>query len=245
MSNRYDTAVTRFSPDGHLFQVNYAFEAVNRGACALGIKTKDSVILGVERKAMPKLQESSTIKKITQIDSHLAMAYAGLTSDARQLTQRAVLECQQYRLTYDQQPTVTYIAKYLAKLKQSYTQLGGRRPFGLSTLIIGYDHAKTPMLYLTEPSGSYSMWKAAAIGHGNKAATELLEKKFKDEISHDEGVRLAIEALLEVVEGGNKNMEIAYMKNDEKLKTLTDEEVKTIIEKIEKEKQPAPGAPKK
>ncbi len=242
MSSRYDAAVTRFSPSGHLFQVDYAFEAVNRGACALGIKTKDSVILGVERKATPKLQESSTIKKITQLDSHLAMAYAGLTSDARQLTQKAVLECQQYRLTYDQQPTVNYIAKFVAKTKERYTQTGGRRPFGISSLIIGYDQIMTPMLYLTEPSGSYSLWKAAVIGHGSKAATELLEKKYKDELGHDEGVKLAIEALLEVVEGGNKNMEIAFMKKDEKLVTMTDEEIKVVVDAIEKEKQPPAGA---
>ena len=237
MSNRYDAAVTRFSPSGHLFQVDYAFEAVKRGACAVGIKTKDSVILGVERKATPKLQESTTIKKIFQLDSHLAIACAGLTADARLLTQRIVKECQEYRLTYDQKPSVNYIAKFIAKIKQRYTQVGGTRPFGVSSLIIGYDQTKEPMLYLTEPSGSYSLWKAAAIGHNAKNVTELFEKKYKDEASHEEGIKLAVEGLLEVVESGNKNMEIAYMKKDEKLVKMSEEEVKALIESIEKEKQ--------
>jgi 20S proteasome subunit alpha 4 len=248
MSNRYDAAVTRFSPSGHLFQVDYAFEAVKKGACAVGIKTKDSVIIGVERKATPKLQDSSTIKKIFQIDNHLAMACAGLTADARVLTERTVLECQQYRLTYDQPPTVNYIAKFVAKVMQRYTQVGGRRPFGIGSLIVGFDQAKEPMLYLTEPSGSYSLWKACSIGHNSKNVTELLEKKYKDGLNHDEGIKLAIEGLLEVVESGNKNMEIAYMQKDEKLVKMTDEEVKKLVEVIEKEKQPpapAPGAGKK
>ena len=238
MSNRYDAAVTRFSPNGHLFQVDYAFEAVNRGACSLGVMTKNSVILGVERKATPKLQESSTIKKITQLDSHLAMTYSGLTSDARQLTQKVILNCQQYRFNYDQKPSVNYVAKYVAKIKQKYTQTGGQRPFGISSLIIGFDQVKTPMLYLVEPSGSYSLWKATAIGHGTKAAMEMLEKRYKDEMTHEEGIKVAIEALLEVAEGGNKNVEVAYMKDDEKLTYLTEDELKKVIDEIEKEKQP-------
>ena len=228
-----------------MFQVDYAFEAVKRGACTVGIKTKDSLILGVERKTMPKLQESGTIKKIFQLDNHLAMACAGLTADARLLTQKAVLECQQYRLTYDQQPTVNYIAKFVAKMKQRYTQVGGRRPFGVSSLIVGFDQTKEPMLYLTEPSGSYSLWKASAIGHNAKNVTEFLEKKYKDGLSHEEGVKLAVEGLLEVVESGNKNMEIAYMKKDEKMVKMSDEEVRAIIEAIEKEKQPAAPPAKK
>ena len=244
MSNRYDAAVTRFSPSGHLFQVDYAFEAVSKGACAVGIKTKDSVILGVERKSTPKLQESSTIKKIFLLDSHLAMASAGLTADARILTQKAVLECQQYRLTYDQAPTINYIAKFIAKTKQRYTQVGGRRPFGLSSLIIGYDQAKEPTLYLTEPSGSYSLWKACAIGHNAKSVNELLGKKYKDGLTHAEGLRLAVEGLLEVVESGNKSMGLAYMLPDERLVTVPEADIKAIIEAIEREKQPAAPQPK-
>ncbi len=241
MSDKYDAAVTRFSPSGHLFQVDYAFEAVKRGACAVGMKTKDSIILGVERKSMPKLQESSTVKKIFQLDENLAMACAGLTADARQLTQGVVLECQEYRRTYDQAPSVGYIAKYIAKIKQKSTQVGGMRPFGISSLIIGFDQTKEPMLYLTEPSGSYSMWKAASIGHNAKNVTELLEKKYKDGLTHEEGVKLVIEGLLEVVESGNKNMEIAYMKRGAQLVKMADEDVKTIIDAIEKEKAvPAP-----
>lgn len=242
MTNRYDTAVTRFSPNGHLFQVDYAFEAANRGACALGVKTKDSVILGVERKVIPKLQESSTIKKISQIDSHLAMTYAGLTSDARQLIQGVVLKCQQYAFDYDQRPTVNYVAKYVANVKQEYTQVGGRRPFGILSLLIGFDQSKMPMLYLMEPSGSYSLWKAKAIGRGTKGAMEMLEKNYKDEINHEEGIKLAIEALMEVAEGGHKNIEVAFMKNDEKLTFLSEEDIKKVTDEIEKEKQPAvPG----
>lgn len=244
MSDKYDAAVTRFSPSGHLFQVDYAFEAVKRGACAVGIRTKDSLILGVECKTMPKLQEATSTKKICQIDEHLAMASAGLTADARILTQRVAEQCQSYRYTYDQAPSVNYIAKSVAKIMQTYTQMGGRRPYGISSLIIGFDQTKEPMLYLTEPSGSFSLWKAASIGHNSKNVSELFEKKYKDGMTHEEGLKLAIEGLLEVVESGNKNMEVAYMRQDAKLVKLGETEVKAIIDAIEKEKAAAAPAPK-
>lgn len=245
MSSRYDTAVTRFSPTGHLSQVDYAYEAVKRGACTIGVKTKDSIILGIERKATPKLQESLTIKKIFQVDKHIAMACAGLSADSRVLYERVALECQKYRLTYDQPPSVSYISKFVAKMMQRYTQVGGRRPFGISSLIIGYDQAKEPMLYQTEPSGGFSLWKANALGHNSQNVKELLEKKYKDGLTHEEGIRLTIEGLLEVVDSSNRCMEIAFMFKDEKLQKMNEEDIKKIIDVIEKEKQAAASPPPK
>lgn len=164
----YDTAITVFSPNGHLFQVEYAIEAVKKGLCAVGLVTNKSVVLAVEKKAVTKLQEERTIKKIVQLDEHIHMAYSGLTADGRILANKARMECQSYRLNYDDSPPVEYISKYVAETKQKYTQKGGVRPFGISCLIAGFDPSGRPHLYYTDPSGSFSEWRAQSCGRNSK-----------------------------------------------------------------------------
>ncbi|ETO23818.1 hypothetical protein RFI_13350, partial [Reticulomyxa filosa] len=169
----YDRAITVFSPDGHLFQVEYAMEAVKQGAAALAIRTKDAIIFAAENRSPAKLQKRSNLRKIlgdlfclfVLVDDHLVAVCAGLTADARVLINRARVQCQSYRLTIEDAPPVHSIASYIAELQQQYTVRGGRRPFGLSTLIGGWNvDGKTVQLYQTTPSGIYSEWKANAIG---------------------------------------------------------------------------------
>lgn len=131
------------------------------------------------------------------LDDHIALACAGLKADARVLINRARVECQSHRLTVEDPVTVEYITRYIAGLQQKYTQSGGVRPFGLSTLIIGFDpYTGTPSLYQTDPSGTFSSWKANATGRNSNSIREFLEKNYK-ETSGQETVKLAIRALLE------------------------------------------------
>jgi hypothetical protein len=154
-----------FSPDGHVFQVEYAQEAVKRGTCAVGVKGASIVVLGCEKRSAMKLQDTRiTPSKICLVDHHVALAFAGLNADARILVDRARLEAQSHRLTVEDPVTIEYITKYLAGVQQKYTQSGGVRPFGISTLVVGFDpNDKTPRLYQTEPSGIYSAWYVSLI----------------------------------------------------------------------------------
>lgn len=239
MSSSYDRAITVFSPDGHLFQVEYAQEAVKKGSTAVGVRGKDIVVLGVEKKAIAKLQEDRTVRKIALLDDHVALAFAGLTADARILINRARIECQSHKLTVEDPVTVEYITRHIAQLKQKYTQSNGRRPFGLSTLIIGFDSDGTPRLYSTDPAGTHFEWMANAIGRSAKTVREFLEKSYTPElvVSEKETIKLALKALLEVVQSGSKNMEVAVMRHNKPLEILSTDVLDEMIKEIEKEKE--------
>ncbi|XP_052585510.1 proteasome subunit alpha type-7-like [Peromyscus californicus insignis] len=231
--------ITVFSPDGHLFQVEYAQEAVKKGSTAVGVRGRDIVVLGVEKKSVAKLQDERTVRKICALDDNVCMAFAGLTADARIVINRARVECQSHRLTVEDPVTVEYITRYIASLKQRYTQSNGRRPFGISALIVGFDFDGTPRLYQTDPSGTYHAWKANAIGRGAKSVREFLEKNYTDDAieTDDLTIKLVIKALLEVVQSGGKNIELAVMRWDQPLKILNPEEIEKYVAEIEKEKE--------
>jgi len=239
MASGYDRALSVFSPDGHVFQVEYALEAVKRGTCAVGVKGTDIVVLGCEKRSALKLQDTRiTPSKIGLIDNHVCLAFAGLNADARILLDKARLEAQSHRLTVEDPVTIEYITKYIAGVQQRYTQSGGVRPFGISTLVIGFDpKTSTPRLYQTEPSGIYSAWKANAIGRSSKTVREFLERNYKEDMDRNETIKLTIKSLLEVVQTGAKNIEIAIMAADKPVEMMANDEIERFVKEVEKEKQ--------
>ncbi|KAM0755218.1 putative PRE6-20S proteasome subunit [Meredithblackwellia eburnea MCA 4105] len=235
----YDRALTVFSPDGHLFQVDYAMEAVRKGTCAVGVRGKDCVILAVEKKSVLQLQDPRTVRKTAMLDDHVCLGFAGLTADARILIDRARIECQSHRLTVEDPVTVEYITRHIAQIQQKYTQSGGVRPFGISCLLVGFDASTPtiPRLYLTEPSGIFSSWKANAIGRSSKTVREFLEKNYKEDMTVEDTIKLATKSLLEVVQTGAKNIDLAVLEGYGKVRNLTLEDLTTVVSEIEKEKE--------
>ncbi len=229
----YDRAITIFSPDGRLFQVEYAIEAVRRGTTAIGVKTSEGVVLAVEKRVM-NLQDPESVEKIFVIDQHVGAAIAGLTADARILINQARIEAQINRLTYDEIISIETLTKKICDLKQLYTQHAGVRPFGVSLLIAGVD-ADGPKLFMTDPSGAYWGYKAQAIGAGAQTVKEILEKEYNENLTLNDSIKLSLKALKQVIEAefAFNKLEIAVAKTDDRLfKILELEEVKSYIESL-------------
>lgn len=194
----YDRAITVFSPDGRLYQVEYAIETVRRGTLAIGIKCKTGVILAVEEKTR-KLQISNVTQKIFQVDDHIGVAAAGYIPDARTQVDHARFFAQSNRLIYDEPVDVEGVAKNIADMAQQFTQYAGVRPFGVALILAGVDKNGTS-LFLTDPSGTYIGYDAVAIGAGSDQVTEFLEKSYKPDVDLAEAASLAIESIYMVSE---------------------------------------------
>ena len=194
----YDRAITVFSPDGRLFQVEYAREAVKTGATSIGMVCKDGLVLLAQKRISSPLIVGDSHEKVFQIDSHIAAASSGLVADARKLVDFARLESQKHKLTFDESISVEVLAKKIGDHVQVFTQYAGVRPYGVSLLIGGADG--NMRLFESDPSGALFEYKATAIGAGKKAVEEMFEKEYKDSISMDDGIKLCIKALRKVSE---------------------------------------------
>jgi len=196
----YDRAITVFSPDGRLYQVEYAREAVKRGTTAVGIKAKDGVVLIVDKRVNSKLLEASSIEKIFKIDEHIGVASSGLVGDARSLVDRARVECQINRVSYDDPIEVETLAKKLCDHMQTLTQYGGIRPYGTALLIAGVSDGEC-RLFETDPSGTLLEYKATGIGIGRPAAMKVFEEEYNPESEIKDVILLGLKALHSATEG--------------------------------------------
>ncbi|HIP88688.1 MAG TPA: archaeal proteasome endopeptidase complex subunit alpha [Thermococcus paralvinellae] len=231
----YDRAITVFSPDGRLFQVQYAREAVKRGATAVGVKCREGVVLAVEKRVTSRLIEPESYEKIFQIDDHIAAASSGIIADARVLVDRARLEAQIYRLTYGEPVPLTVLVKKICDLKQMHTQYGGVRPFGAALLMAGVN--EKPELFETDPSGAYFEWKAVAIGSGRNTAMAIFEEKYREDMTLADAIKLAVLALAKTMEEPSpENIEVAVITVEEKkFKKISREKVAKCLEEALKE----------
>ncbi len=234
----YDRAITVFSPDGRLYQVEYAIETVRRGTIAVGVKCKDGIVIAVEEKPR-KLQISEIAQKIFQIDDHVGVAAAGYIPDARSQVDNARFFSQSNKMIYDEPVEVETIAKHLADQCQQFTQYAGVRPFGVA-LILGGVVNKSPQLYLTDPSGTYISYDAIAIGAGSEDVTNFLEKTYKNDLSLDEASALATAGIYLSSEDkeGSSHIRMAHIKTETGLYEVLSNEQITNFAKTAKEKYP-------
>ncbi|MGB5912430.1 MAG: archaeal proteasome endopeptidase complex subunit alpha [Promethearchaeia archaeon] len=214
---KYDRALTVFSPEGRLFQVEYALEAVRRGTLAVAVKSKEGVCLAAQIKIPSNLMEADSIDKLFQVDEHIGVAISGLHADSRMLINYARVQAQSFRLTYDEPVRLNMLVKTLADIKQQYTQFGGIRPFGCALFFIAIDAGGT-QIYTTSPSGIYRAFKSYALGSGESTAREYLTQNYKEGLTFDEVVKLTLNALKESIdeEATKENIRVAYIKSEDK-----------------------------
>lgn len=227
----YDGAITIFSPEGRIYQVEYALELVKRGSPIVGIKSEEGVILAVLEPQLSKLAAPRNSKKIFRIDDHVGVAIAGLSPDARVLIKQARLFCQSNKMTYDEPADVEDLASGVGDLLQRYTQNAGVRPFGVSLLFGGVDDHRVSLI-ATDPSGSYRGYKATSVGRNSEKALTVLKEEYRQEITLDEAIALSVQALKEASDNdlSADGMNIAVVtKESKKFRTLSIEEIQKYL----------------
>jgi len=208
MARRYDSRTTTFSPEGRLFQVEYAMEAINLAGSTIGVLAKDGVVLAGEKKTTSKLlDQAKQHEKLFQLNEQMICAVAGLTSDANILINKLRLTAQQHVYTYGEPMPVEQLVTSICDMKQGYTQFGGLRPFGVSFLIAGYDNSHGFQLYHTDPSGNFSGWKAYAIGINNNTAQQIMRQDWKEGLNVQEALELAAKTLIKTMDTASPNAE--------------------------------------
>jgi len=226
----YDRGITIFSPDGRLYQVEYAREAVERGSASVGVRTADGVVLAADRQARSPLIEEESIEKIHEIDTHVGVASAGHVADARQLVDFGRRQAQLEQLRYGQPIGVETLAKRTTDHIQQYTQTGGARPFGVALLFGGVENGQ-PRLFEADPSGTPYEWRAVAIGGGREEIQEFLETEYDEEMDLAGGVTLALEAL--AVEDEDLSADSVHVATvdveSETFKNLSQDEVESYL----------------
>jgi proteasome alpha subunit len=239
----YDRAITVFSPDGRLFQVEYAREAVRRGATTAGVVFEDGVVLVADRRIPnPKLAEAASLEKIHQIDEHIGCATAGLVADARVLVDYARLTGQINRVTYSDGISVELLVRRICDYKQQYTQFGGVRPFGTALLVGGYDETGVH-LFETEPSGSLTSFKATSTGGNKSPVMELFEQKYQPNMDADKATILALDGLRQSLDDGATlaTVEVCTLQRGKGWHRLLPDEIQKYLARLPPASAPAKG----
>ena len=231
----YDRGITVFSPDGRLFQVEYAREAVKKGSTTIGLKYKGGVALIVDKRSMSKLLEPKSTEKIHDIDDYIGCATSGLVADARVLVDEARKQAQIHRVNYGENISVEMLVKKVCDYKQQFTQYGGARPFGTALLVAGTDDLGVH-LFETDPSGALVAYKATGIGSGRPAVMELFEKEYKEDMTYNTAIKLGLKALEAAIEEkpSADTIEIGVADVGKKFRRLSEAEIDSFLKDTKK-----------
>jgi proteasome alpha subunit len=235
--NAYDSAITVYSPDGRLFQVEYAREAIKRGAMAFGVKYKNGVVLIAEKKTRNKLAETDITEKLFKIDDSIGCVVAGLIADGRVLVDHARLDAQINRITYNERIPVSVLVKKICEFMRMHTQYAGLRPFGVSLLIAGIDEDGIH-LYETDPSGALIGYKAGGIGRGKTAVTEIFEDNYKEHMTRGQAILLGFEALEKIADRkfDASEIEISVIETGSGFQDVSKKDIQNYLNKLVKKR---------
>jgi len=223
MARRYDTRTTIFSPEGRLYQVEYAMEAISHAGTCLGILAEDGIVLAAENRNVHKLLDESVFsEKIYKLHEDMACSVAGITADANVLIMLLRQHAQRYLLQYGEQIPCEQLIQYVCDFKQNYTQTGGKRPYGVSLLYMGWDKHYGFQLYQSDPSGNYGGWKATCIGNNSQAAISMLKQDYSEKIKLDEALKLSMKVL-------SKTLDVKLSAEKIEMATLTRKDNKTVV----------------
>ncbi|KAI9301852.1 nucleophile aminohydrolase [Cunninghamella echinulata] len=237
--SEYDRGVNTFSPEGRLFQVEYAIEAIKLGTTAIGIQTSEGVILAVEKRVTSTLLEPSSIEKVMEIDFNLGCAVSGMTADARTMIEHARVSAQNHRFTYNEQLKVESVTQSVCDLALRFGE-GAEgeesimsRPFGVALLIAGVDE-KGPQLFHADPSGTFMKFQAKAIGSGSEGAQTELQKEYHKSITLEEAETLALTVLKSVMEEklNKTNVQLASVTTSSNFKVYNEDELQKVIDRL-------------
>ena len=228
----YDRGLTMFSPEGRLFQVEYALEAVKRGTLAIAMKATDGAVLIVHKKLPTKLMDGDQVHKVYAVDKHVGVAISGLHADARILTDQSRIQAAIHKLTYDEDAPVSVLVKKICDMSQAYSQHGGVRPFGAALMFVGVDD-DGPQVFTTSPSGTYFAWTAKAIGYKSDECQDYMKDNYK-EVPLDEQKMFAMKTLAKYVDDELTpgSIEIATISTEDKAFTiLGEDDRKSLLDK--------------
>ncbi|KAL8277015.1 hypothetical protein RQP46_010549 [Phenoliferia psychrophenolica] len=238
--SEYDRGVNVFSPEGRLFQVEYAIEAIKLGSTTVGIQTSTGIVLAVEKRTQSPLLDSDSIEKIMEIDSHVACAMSGLTADARTMVEHARVTAQNHSFTYDEPIRVESVTQAVSDLALRFGEGADEeeatmsRPFGVALLIAGCDE-NGPQLYHADPSGTFMRYDAKAIGSGSEGAQNELQDSYNKSMSLEEAQTLALKVLKQVMEEklDHNNVQLAQVLPDKGFSIMNEAELKVVIARTE------------
>ncbi len=227
----YDRALTIFSPEGRLLQVEYAKQAAKSGSTAIGIIATDGVAIIADKKIPNKLVISESVEKILKVDDHIIATFAGFIPDGKVLIDSAREIAQQHKLAYGTDIDLELLVKEIGITMELYTRYSGVRPFGVSIMFAGIDKGKTPKLYALDPSGLYYQYKAYVIGEGEDKILPILEEKYSN-MKLNEAIRFGIELLKDFLKNNfsYERLIIGYIDINGKNEIITNTEIKRFYE---------------
>jgi len=233
--SEYDRGVTTFSPEGRLFQVEYAIEAIKLGSTAIAIMTQEGIVLAVERRTQSPLMIPSSLDKIMEIDSHVACAVSGLTADAQSMVEHGRVQAQNHFFTFNESMPVRSLTQSLCALSANFgtdDEDSMSRPFGVALLVAGHDVDNGYQLYHTDPSGTWTAYKAKAIGSGSEGAQTTLQEEYKDDMTLKEAENLALSTLKAVMEEKVNAANVDMASVAPKYEIYSKDRIKEIIERL-------------